>query len=138
MPVILAAFSCGLIFGWGPLPRLGIAVPDRQLACAPIDSPEARAYLGQVFATKYPTRIRRMVLDANVGRNQWVVIDGERIGHPSPGVTGTKRARDEVERAARAGALGDHGRGGRGHAGQVLGVANHAVDGLAVAPVGGD
>jgi hypothetical protein len=32
--------------------------------------------------------------------------------------------------AARAGALGDHGRGGRGHAGQVLGVPDHAADGL--------
>src|SRR5439155_1597768 len=28
------------------LARYGISVPDRQLACAPIDSPEARAYLG--------------------------------------------------------------------------------------------
>jgi hypothetical protein len=32
--------------------------------------------------------------------------------------------------AARAGALGDHGRGGRGHAGQVVGVPGHAVDDL--------
>src|SRR5918995_5447523 len=32
--------------------------------------------------------------------------------------------------AARAGALGDHGRGGRGHAGQVLGVPDQPVDGL--------
>jgi hypothetical protein len=32
--------------------------------------------------------------------------------------------------ATRPGALGDHGRGGRGHAGQVLGVPDHAADGL--------
>src|SRR4051812_21658102 len=32
--------------------------------------------------------------------------------------------------AARAGALGDHGRGGHGHAGQVLGVPDRAADGL--------
>jgi tRNA-splicing ligase RtcB len=30
----------------GALRRFGITVPDRQLACAPVDSPEARAYLG--------------------------------------------------------------------------------------------
>ncbi len=32
------------------LRRYGIVVPDRQLACAPIDSPEARAYLGAMRA----------------------------------------------------------------------------------------
>jgi tRNA-splicing ligase RtcB len=30
--------------------RYGIAVPDRQLACAPIDSPEGRSYLGAMAA----------------------------------------------------------------------------------------
>lgn len=30
----------------GALKRYGISVPDRQLACAPVDSEEARAYLG--------------------------------------------------------------------------------------------
>ena len=30
--------------------RYGITLPDRQLACAPIDSPEARAYLGAMRA----------------------------------------------------------------------------------------
>jgi tRNA-splicing ligase RtcB len=30
--------------------RLGIEVPDRQLACAPLDSPEGRAYLGAMAA----------------------------------------------------------------------------------------
>lgn len=32
------------------LGRHGIALPDRQLACAPLDSPEARAYLGAMRA----------------------------------------------------------------------------------------
>jgi tRNA-splicing ligase RtcB len=32
------------------LRRYGISVPDRQLACAPVDSPEARAYLGAMRA----------------------------------------------------------------------------------------
>ncbi len=32
------------------LKRYGITVPDRQLACAPVESPEARAYLGAMRA----------------------------------------------------------------------------------------
>src|SRR5205823_2670929 len=36
--------DCGRPAG-GAMARYGISVPDRQLACAPIDSPEARAYL---------------------------------------------------------------------------------------------
>src|SRR4030095_7399873 len=31
-------------------PRCGIIVPDRQLACAPVDSDEAQAYLGAMRA----------------------------------------------------------------------------------------
>jgi len=34
----------------GSMRRYGIEVPDRQLACAPIDSPEGRAYLGAMAA----------------------------------------------------------------------------------------
>ena len=34
----------------GALRRYGITVPDRQLACAPVDSEEARAYLGAMRA----------------------------------------------------------------------------------------
>jgi tRNA-splicing ligase RtcB len=34
----------------GAMRRYGISLPDRQLACAPLDAPEARAYLGAMRA----------------------------------------------------------------------------------------
>jgi len=42
--------------------RYGIRVPDRQLACAPIDSPEARAYLGAMRAAANFAFANRQVL----------------------------------------------------------------------------
>jgi tRNA-splicing ligase RtcB (3'-phosphate/5'-hydroxy nucleic acid ligase) len=42
--------------------RYGIRVPDRQLACAPVDSPEARAYLGAMAAAANYARANRQVL----------------------------------------------------------------------------
>jgi tRNA-splicing ligase RtcB (3'-phosphate/5'-hydroxy nucleic acid ligase) len=42
--------------------RYGISVPDRQLACAPIDSPEARAYLGAMRAAANFAFANRQVL----------------------------------------------------------------------------
>src|SRR5256714_3037780 len=44
------------------LARYGISVPDRQLACAPIDSPEARAYLGAMRAAANFAFANRQVL----------------------------------------------------------------------------
>jgi tRNA-splicing ligase RtcB len=44
------------------LARHGIRVPDRQLACAPIDSPEARAYLGAMRAAANFAFANRQVL----------------------------------------------------------------------------
>jgi tRNA-splicing ligase RtcB len=44
------------------LGRHGISVPDRQLACAPIDSPEARAYLGAMRAAANFAFANRQVL----------------------------------------------------------------------------
>jgi tRNA-splicing ligase RtcB (3'-phosphate/5'-hydroxy nucleic acid ligase) len=46
----------------GALARYGISVPDRQLACAPIDSPEARAYLGAMRAAANFAFANRQVL----------------------------------------------------------------------------
>jgi tRNA-splicing ligase RtcB len=46
----------------GALRRYGLAVPDRQLACAPIDSPEARAYLGAMRAAANFAFANRQVL----------------------------------------------------------------------------
>ena len=42
--------------------RYGIAVPDRQLACAPVDSPEGRGYLGAMAAAANFGRANRQVL----------------------------------------------------------------------------
>jgi tRNA-splicing ligase RtcB (3'-phosphate/5'-hydroxy nucleic acid ligase) len=40
----------------------GISVPDRQLACAPVDSPEGRAYLGAMAAAANFGRANRQLL----------------------------------------------------------------------------
>jgi tRNA-splicing ligase RtcB len=44
--------------------RYGIEVPDPQLACAPIDSPEGRAYLGAMAAAANYGRANRQLLTA--------------------------------------------------------------------------
>jgi tRNA-splicing ligase RtcB len=44
------------------LARYGIAVPDRQLACAPVESPEARDYLGAMRAAANFAFANRQVL----------------------------------------------------------------------------
>ncbi|WP_276206340.1 RtcB family protein [Thermoactinospora rubra] len=44
------------------MPRYGISVPDRQLACAPVDSPEGRAYLGAMAAAANYGRANRQLL----------------------------------------------------------------------------
>jgi tRNA-splicing ligase RtcB len=42
--------------------RYGITVPDRQLACVPVDSPEGRAYLGAMVAAANYGRANRQLL----------------------------------------------------------------------------
>ena len=42
--------------------RFGIEVPDRQLACAPVDSPEGHAYLGAMAAATNYGRANRQLL----------------------------------------------------------------------------
>ncbi len=44
------------------MPRHGITVPDPQLACAPVDSPEGRAYLGAMAAAANYGRANRQLL----------------------------------------------------------------------------
>jgi tRNA-splicing ligase RtcB (3'-phosphate/5'-hydroxy nucleic acid ligase) len=44
------------------MPRYGICVPDAQLACAPVDSPEGRAYLGALAAAANFARANRQLL----------------------------------------------------------------------------
>jgi tRNA-splicing ligase RtcB len=50
------------------MPRYGITVPDRQLACAPVDSPPGRAYLGAMSASANYARANRQVLTEAVRR----------------------------------------------------------------------
>jgi tRNA-splicing ligase RtcB (3'-phosphate/5'-hydroxy nucleic acid ligase) len=42
--------------------RYGLSVPDRQLACAPVESPEGRAYLGAMAAAANYGRANRQLL----------------------------------------------------------------------------
>ncbi|WP_281287643.1 RtcB family protein [Amycolatopsis rhizosphaerae] len=44
------------------MPRYRIAVPDRQLACVPVESPEGRAYLGAMAAATNYARANRQLL----------------------------------------------------------------------------
>lgn len=44
------------------MPRYGIEVPDRQLACAPVSSPEGHAYLGAMAAAANYARANRQLL----------------------------------------------------------------------------
>jgi len=44
------------------MPRYGITVPDRQLACAPVTSPEGRRYLGAMAAAANYARVNRQLL----------------------------------------------------------------------------
>lgn len=50
------------------MPRYGITVPDPQLACAPVDSPEGRAYLGAMAAAANYARANRQLLGETVRR----------------------------------------------------------------------
>ena len=50
------------------LGRYGISVPDRQLACAPVDSPEAGAYLGAMRAAANFAFANRQVLAESARR----------------------------------------------------------------------
>ena len=50
------------------MPRYGIQVPDRQLACAPVESPEGRAYLGAMAAAANYGRANRQLLGETTRR----------------------------------------------------------------------
>jgi tRNA-splicing ligase RtcB len=57
------------------LARYGLSVPDRQLACAPIGSPEARAYLGGMRAAANFAFANRQLLAALTRRVLQQVLD---------------------------------------------------------------
>ncbi|MER6006423.1 RtcB family protein [Nonomuraea angiospora] len=50
------------------MPRYGIEVPDRQLACAPVGSPQGREYLGAMAAAANYGRANRQLLGQAVRR----------------------------------------------------------------------
>lgn len=62
--------------------RYGIRVPDRQLACAPLDSPEGRAYLGAMAAAaNFAWANRQMIAHAVRGAFERVLgSDAHRLG----------------------------------------------------------
>jgi tRNA-splicing ligase RtcB len=62
------------------MPRHGIDVPDRQLACAPVDSAEGRAYLGAMAAAANYGRANRQLL-AEAARDAFARAIGTRELH---------------------------------------------------------
>jgi tRNA-splicing ligase RtcB len=60
------------------MPRYGITVPDRQLACAPVRSPEGRNYLGAMAAAANYGRANRHVL-AHVAREIFARTAGAQL-----------------------------------------------------------
>ena len=60
------------------MPRYGITVPDRQLACAPVSSPEGRGYLGAMAAAANYGRVNRHVL-AHTARGIFARTTGARL-----------------------------------------------------------
>jgi tRNA-splicing ligase RtcB len=58
--------------------RYGITVPDRQLACAPVSSPEGRSYLGAMAAAANYGRANRHVL-AHAARQIFTRTAGARL-----------------------------------------------------------
>ena len=61
------------------MPEYGIRVPDRQLACAPVDSREGRAYLGAMAAAANFGRANRQLLADGVRDAFGSVIGGCRL-----------------------------------------------------------
>jgi tRNA-splicing ligase RtcB len=58
--------------------RYGIEVPDRQLACAPVDSPEGEAYLAAMAAAANYARANRQVL-ADAARRVFAAVAGAEL-----------------------------------------------------------
>lgn len=65
--------------------KYGIELPDRQLACAPLDSPEARAYVGAMYAAANFAFANRQVMTHRV-RDAFARTLGRGGEEPSLGV----------------------------------------------------
>lgn len=61
------------------MPSLGIDVPDRQLACVPLDHPAAQSYLGAMNAAGNFARANRQVL-AQAARETFADVLGRNVG----------------------------------------------------------
>lgn len=59
--------------------RLGLALPDRELACAPIDSPEGRQYLGAMHAAINVALCNRQILAGLTREVFAAVLPGSRL-----------------------------------------------------------
>jgi tRNA-splicing ligase RtcB len=81
------------------LPRFGIALPDRQLACAPLSSPEGRAYLAAMAAAANFAFANRHTMAHRV-RVAIASVLGERIA------SGTRQVYDVAHNVAK---LEQHG-----------------------------
>jgi tRNA-splicing ligase RtcB len=74
--------------------RLGLVLPDRQLACAPVKSPEAQRYLGAMAAAANYARANRQVLAEGV-RGAFASVLGQGPGTgPAPGGLGLELVYD--------------------------------------------
>ncbi len=62
----------------GAMSRYGITVPDRQLACTPVDSPEGQAYLGAMAAAANYGRANRQLL-SDAARRVFRSVAGTRL-----------------------------------------------------------
>lgn len=60
------------------MPRYGIEVPDRQLACVPVETPEGQAYLAAMAAATNYARANRQVL-AEATRRAFAAETGARL-----------------------------------------------------------
>lgn len=63
----------------GAMARYGISVPDRQLACAPVDSPDGRAYFGAMAAAANYGRANRQALTEAVRRSFRRAVGTDRL-----------------------------------------------------------
>jgi tRNA-splicing ligase RtcB len=79
----------------GALRRYGITVPDRQLACAPIDSAEARAYLGAMRSAANFAFANREVL------THWTREAFARVLEVSPGEADVRVVYDVAHNVAK-------------------------------------
>ena len=85
--------------------KYGIALPDRQLVCAPVDSPEGQQYLGAMRAAANFAWCNRQLLATQVRRTlERFFGQSERVAGPAAGVRrGPQHRQDRDARRSTAG-----------------------------------